>query len=203
MIGSNLPSRRLSSSTSRTILLRRTTRRRQAACFSALAALLVDGDAEVGLIQPQQVPGRFQVRPEPLQSALLLGRVGDRDFDRAIQPQLALHDFFQQLDGRVQHKVVAQHQLAESDARFLDLPGGRDFVRPREHRNFAHLHQVHADGVVDVRFGAAVLRQVLEIHLLVVLDIDRIVVRRAVDSYLDIILVVPLLLLLLRSVSAV
>ena len=63
----------------------------------------------------------------------------------------------------VQHEVVAQQQVAEavrvsSIRRAEEISSGRD-----EHRNLAHLHQVHADRVVDVRFGAAVLRQVLEI----------------------------------------
>ena len=43
-----------------------------------------------------------------------------------------------------------------------------DFVGPVEHRDLAHLHEIHADRVVDVRFRAALFRQMLQ--LVVALD---------------------------------
>ena len=53
-----------------------------------------------------------------------------------------------------------------------------------EHRDFAHLHQVHADRVVDVRFAAAADRIKInfDVRVLVVshfLGVNEIVVRRA------------------------
>jgi hypothetical protein len=99
--------------------------------------------------------------------------------------------FLEQVDGGVQHEVVAEHQIAEPRPRHLNGSGGRDFVGTREHRYLTHLHEVHADGIVDVRFGAAVFRQVLE---LVVLDFYRLVeMRVVVDEEVGVIMVMMIL----------
>ena len=138
------------------------------------AAAAAHGDAEVELVEPQQVLERDQVRDEPLEHAFLFGRVGHRDFDRAVEAQLAVLDLFQQVDRPLQHEVVAQQRAAEAGPRGFDRLGRGDFLLPIEHRDFAHLHQVHADRVVDVRFAAAA--DGIEVDF----DVGVVVVRRFV-----------------------
>ncbi len=65
-------------------------------------------------------------------------------------------------------KSLRQQQVAKAIASLLNPAGRGDFVGPAQHRDLAHLHEVHANGVVDVRFGAAFFRQMLE--LIIVLD---------------------------------
>ena len=75
---------------------------------------LADGDAVVAVVLREQVAERGQVRPDPLHDPLLLGRVGDRDFDRAVEPQLAVADALQGLDRALQDVVGGQHAVADS-----------------------------------------------------------------------------------------
>jgi hypothetical protein len=49
-------------------------------------------------------------------------------------------------------EIAFQQFAAEASAGDFDLLGQRDFLLPREQRNFAHLREVHADRVVRPRF---------------------------------------------------
>ena len=77
-------------------------------------------------------------------------------------------------------KSLPNIRLRKRRAGYLDPAGRGDFVGPREHRDLTHLHEIHADRVVDVRFGAAVFRQVIEIVLR--LHFDRLVDVTSISS---------------------
>ena len=106
------------------------TSRRQAIVLFCVGPPFVDGDPEVGLVQPHQMLDRRQVRRQPLERPFLLRRVRNRDFDRAVEPQLAFLHLFQQFDRPLQHEIVAEQQVAERRAGFFDSRGRRDLVRP-------------------------------------------------------------------------
>ena len=93
--------------------------------------------------------------------------------------KLAVGDLFKQLDGPLQHEVAAQQRAAEPTAGALDLLGRGDFVVPVEHRDLAHLHQVHAHGIVDGRLVVAIVRLLLGNLLVAGLHIG--VVERRLD----------------------
>jgi hypothetical protein len=132
------------------------------------------GLAIVDLVEPKQVLDRGQVGRDSLECPLLFGGVRDRDFDRPVEPQLAVLNLFQKIDRALQHEVVCQQRAAEVGPRAFDALGRGDFPLAVEHRDLAHLHQVHADRVVDVRFAAAAHR--LEIDF----DVGFVVVRHFV-----------------------
>ena len=91
----------------------------------------------------------LQVGHQSLQDSFLFGLVGNRDFDRAIQPQFFVEDFLQRVVGTSQHEVGGQHGRAELKTGLVDRDCRRDFLFPGEQGNSAHLHQVHADRIVD------------------------------------------------------
>ena len=64
--------------------------------FGAAAA---DRDVVVDTVLPQQMAQRRQIRPQPSHDVPLLGGVGHRDFDGAVQPQSAVPHFFQGTDS--------------------------------------------------------------------------------------------------------
>ena len=135
---------------------------------------LADGDAIVVVVLLEQVAERGEVRPDPLEDAFLLAGVGDRDFDRTVEAELASRDFFEGFDGALQDVVGGQHRVAIAEARFFDLLGRGDFLGPVEERNLAHLHQVHADrivGGIDACLGVAVrvvIFFIVPVHVFVV-----------------------------------
>ena len=168
--------RRPSSSIRRTARLRRAISRFQAArrCFKG--RLLVDRRGKILAVLLHDVGQRLEVGREDLRQPLLLANVDHRDFDRAVQPRPAVADALQHVDGRVQHVVGGQHDVAEAAAGALDLLGGHDLFRPAEQGNLAHLHQVDADGVVDLvvvagRLLAGGLQVGVEFQLQVGLDL--------------------------------
>ena len=67
-----------------------------------------------------------------------------------------LLDLFQQLDGRLAARSRWPAACGGSGCGSLRCAWPRRFRRSAiEHRDLAHLHEVHADRVVDVRFAAA------------------------------------------------
>ena len=65
----------------------------------------------------------FEVRPEPLEETLLLGRVGHRHLDRAVEPQAAVAHLFEQSHRTCQDKVVGEQHMAKFPTPAFDLPG--------------------------------------------------------------------------------
>ena len=132
MIGISLPSRRFSSSTSRTTLLRRITSRRQAACFSALVPRLSMAMRKSAWFSRSRClsVARFGASRLSMRffSAVLVTEIS---IVRSSRSSPLLH-FFQQLDRALQHEVVGQQQVAEAGAGFLDPAGPRRFRRPGE-----------------------------------------------------------------------
>src|SRR5262249_26344253 len=99
------------------------------------------------------------------------------------ETQFARLDLFEQLDCALEDEVVAQEQAAELGAGLFDAAGRGGFVGTAEHWGFAHLHEGHAGGVVDLRFAAAFLWRVFGVGLgleMCVVRGDEVVVRDCV-----------------------
>ena len=126
----------------------------------ARRAAAIDRDAVIGLVEPHQVLDRGQVWGEAFESALLSPAVLVTEISivRSSRSSPA-RTFSSSSMAPCRTKSLLKQELAELEASLLDPAGRRDFVGTREHRDLAHLHEVHADGVVDVRFGAAFFGQ--------------------------------------------
>ena len=160
MIGSSRPRRRLSSSTSRTILLRRTTRRRQAACFSDRGSRFSTAMRKSVWLSCSRSLIGDQVRHESLERAFLLGGVGDARFRSCGRAAARRWPPFRAARRRRAARSRCANSRRRKRVRVTSICTAEAISSARdEHRDLAHLHEVHADGVVDVRFGAAVFRQ--------------------------------------------
>jgi hypothetical protein len=109
-------------------------------------------DAEISLVQIEQMASGFQVGSDPLEDSLFFARVGDRDFDSAIQAKCAVKYLLQQFHRTVEHEVIAQQGAAETSAGQLDPLGRGNLPIASEHGDFAHLHKIHPHRVVDGAF---------------------------------------------------
>ena len=121
------------------------------------AAVLADGNQEVLAVAAHDVVQRVYVGTQQLQQPPLLAEVDHRDLDGAIQPRAAVANALQQAHRRLQHVIRRQHVVAETLAAALDVPGQDHLLLAVEHGNFAHLHQVDADRIVDLGVVAGLL----------------------------------------------
>jgi hypothetical protein len=79
----------------------------------------------------------------------------------------------------VEHEIAAEQRTAEPAPGAFDLHGGSDLIIPVEHGDLPHLHEIHADRVVDggVAFEL-VIANVVDFDLVMRIVVDHLVVDR-------------------------
>ena len=92
---------------------------------------------------------RGQVVGHPAQNLVFFQVFGDRHLDGAVERELAVVDFLENIDDQGQREVAFEHLAAEPLAGDLDPFRQVDFLFPGQERNLTHLGQIHADRVVD------------------------------------------------------
>ena len=98
--------------------------------------------AEIAAILRQQAVDRRQVMWHAGRDLIFGKLLGERDFDRPVERQLAAIDLLERLDGSADGVIAGQQSAAESLAGDFDLLGQRDFFRAGKQRNVRHLGQI-------------------------------------------------------------